>query len=77
MYDFEDGEDKRVVLNEEGYRKFCYEYERWMTGRNRTSGESSFRVCMRKQVAAFRRSIQKNEPYQTYTMPSGEMEEVI
>lgn len=77
MYDFEDGEDKRVVLNEEGYRKFCYEYERWMTGRNRTSGESSFRACMRKQVAAFRRSIQKNEPYQTYTMPSGEMEEVI
>ena len=76
MYDFEDGEDNRVVLNEEGYRKFCYEYERWMTGRNRVSGESSFRSCMRKQVTAFRRSIQKKEPYYTYSMPSGETEEV-
>lgn len=69
MYDFEDGEEDRIILNEEGYRKFCYEYERWMTGRNRTSGESSFRSCMRKQAGAFRRSIQKNEPYCTYSLP--------
>ena len=74
MYDFKDGEDNRVVLNEEGYRKFCSEYERWMTGRNRLSGESSFRSCIRKQVAAFRKSIQKNEPYHTYAIPSEERE---
>lgn len=77
MYDFEDGEENRVVLNEDGYRKFCYEYERWMTGRNRVSGESSFRSSMRKQVTAFRRSIQKREPYSTYSMLSGSIEEVV
>ena len=30
-------------LNEEGFRKFCREYERWMTGKNSMAGERSFR----------------------------------
>lgn len=58
MYDFEDGEDGRVILNEDGYRKFCKEYERWMSGLMQSSGEPSFRIVIKKQVAAFRRMIQ-------------------
>ena len=63
MYDFEDTEEGRVVLSEEGYKKFCHEYERWMSGRIRTGNESSFRTSMKNQIAAFRRTIQSGEKY--------------
>lgn len=67
MYDFEDGDDGRVILNDEGYKKFCFEYERWMNGQLRERSGASFRVCMKKQVAAFRRMIQNNESYRPFT----------
>lgn len=68
MYDFEDGEDGRVILNEEGYRKFCFEYERWMNGQIKTSKEPSFRSCFKKQVASFRKMIQVGEKYVPYSL---------
>lgn len=68
MYDFEDGDNGRVILNDDGYKKFCYEYERWMNGQLRERCGSSFRVCIKRQVAAFRRQVQNNEPYKTFTL---------
>lgn len=67
MFDFED-EDGRVILTEEGYKTFCYEYERWMTGRNSMAGDSSFRNRIRQQISAFRKTIQKREPYIPYSL---------
>ena len=74
MYDFEDEEDGRVILGEEGYKKFCLEYERWMTGRMRTSGEPSFRTCIKRQVASFRKMIQTGEKYIPYSFRSTDLE---
>lgn len=68
IYDFEE-ENDRIILNENGYKTFCYEYERWMTGRNSLAGDPSFRNRIKQQVSAFRRTIQKSDPYITYTLP--------
>lgn len=68
MYDFEDADEDRVILREEGYKKFCLEYERWMSGRVNSGSERPFRTCIKNQVAAFRRTIQENEPYTPYSM---------
>lgn len=65
-YDFEFTEDGSVLLSEEGFHKFCTEYERWMTGKNSLSGERSFRGCMRNQIAGLKRTICKGEVYQPY-----------
>ena len=40
--DFESSDDGRVILTEDGYKIFCREYERWMTGRNSNAGDPSF-----------------------------------
>ena len=39
-----------MILNEEGYKTFCREYERWMSGRNSAAGDPSFRNRIRQQV---------------------------
>ncbi|MGN0291928.1 MAG: CRISPR-associated endonuclease Cas1 [Lachnospiraceae bacterium] len=65
-YDFDLGEDERIVLNEEGFKKFCYEYERWMSGRNSASGEKSFRNCIREQVADLKRAMSYDREYRPY-----------
>ena len=70
MYDFEDEEEGRVTLAEEGYRKFCLEYERWMSGRVSTSGEIPFRTVIKNQIAAFRKTIQFGETYVPYAWSS-------
>ncbi len=63
-YDFDIQED-RVLLNDDGFRKFCAEYERWM-GRNTGGEESGYRSIVRSQVAALKRSIRNGEMYQPY-----------
>lgn len=67
QYDFDFTEEGSVLLNEDGFRKFCTEYERWMTGKNSLSGEKSFRGCMRSQIASLKRSICKGEAYRPYS----------
>lgn len=71
IHDFEDGEEGRVILTEDGYRTFCREYERWMTGRNTLAGEPSFRNRIRQQASAFRKTIQEGQPYRPYSLPEG------
>lgn len=66
-YDFEFPDEKGVVLNEDGFRKFCTEYEKWMNGRNIASGERSFRNRMREQVAQLKRAVCKGEEYIPYS----------
>ncbi|MCI9101485.1 MAG: CRISPR-associated endonuclease Cas1 [Lachnospiraceae bacterium] len=66
-YDFEFPDEGGVVLNEDGFRKFCTEYEKWMNGKNSASGEKSFRNRMREQVAQLKRAICKGEEYKPYS----------
>lgn len=66
-YDFELPDEGGVVLNEDGFRKFCTEYEKWMNGRNIASGEKSFRNRMREQVAQLKRAVCKGEEYIPYS----------
>ena len=65
-YDFDFLEDGRVILSEEGFRKFCTEYEKWMSGGNASSGDSSFRSRIREQVAALKKSIVNGIEYRPY-----------
>ncbi len=66
VYDFDTEDEDRIVLNEEGFKKFCTEYERWMTGKNSLSGEKSFRGIIRTQIAALKKSITSGEEYVPY-----------
>lgn len=65
-YDFEISDDAQVILTEQGFRKFCIEYEKWMNGKNTVSGENSFRRQIRNQVAKLKKSISKKEVYEPY-----------
>ena len=65
-YDFEYPDEGHVILSEEGFRKFCEEYERWINGRNTLSGEVSFRARIREQVAKLKRAIQEGTDYIPY-----------
>lgn len=66
-YDFDIPQDGRILLNEDGFRKFCTEYERWMSGRNTASGEKSFRHCIRNQIAALKKAVSEKGQYQPYS----------
>ena len=65
-FDFEISDDSQITLTEEGFRKFCIEYEKWMNGKNTVSGESSFRKQIRNQVAKLKKAISKKEVYEPY-----------
>lgn len=65
-YDFDFPESGGVILNEDGFRKFCVEYEKWMDGRNTASGEKSFRNIIRRQTAELKKSILQKENYVPY-----------
>ena len=62
--DFEFVED-HVILGEDGFKKFCREYERWMMGKNSNAGEI-FRVKIRKQVALLKNAIKDEVPYEPF-----------
>ena len=65
-YDFEFPEEDRVVLTEDGFRKFCTEYERWMNGRNSLSGNPSFRNLIRSQVKELKKAISEHREYEPF-----------
>lgn len=59
--DFENVEQEGVYLTEEGFKKFCREYEKYMDipvidGKN-------FRILMRQQVAVLKKGLQKGIEY--------------
>lgn len=61
-FDFTFEEDE-VILNEEGFRKFCKEFERWMTDRECSGTEQGYRSIIRNQVKHLKNVIQKREEY--------------
>ena len=65
--DFEVLDNDGVYLTEDGFRKFCLEYEKWMSGKNSASGEKSFRGCIRKQVSMLKKAICENKVYYPYS----------
>lgn len=66
-YDFENGED-RVILNTDGFRKFCTEYEKWMTGKGSGEDASGFRRIIRRQVGSLKQFIQKGTLYVPFSL---------
>lgn len=54
-YDFIFEEDK-VILNEEGFKKFCKEFERWMV-------EQGFRTIIQEQAKKLKNAIQQKGEY--------------
>ena len=60
-YDF-DLSDEQVLLNEDGFKKFCLEYEKWMM-RTGTLSERNFRQIIKKQVSILKKSIQNQTDY--------------
>ena len=60
-FDFEI-EDESVTLNEEGFRKFCREFERWMTSNGMPDGKS-FRKIVYHQISRLKKAIQNHEEY--------------
>ena len=69
--DFDYTDLDRVTLSEDGFRRYCAEYERWMDGRNTISGEKSFRHRIRSQVNALRKALKEGDVYCPYRWPVG------
>lgn len=65
-YDFDYPENDKIILNEEGFRKFCVEYEKWMDGRNTASGEKSFRRIIQNQANKLKKAIMQKKDYVPY-----------
>ncbi len=66
-YDFEFPDEGRVILTEDGFKKFCNEYERWLNGQNSLAGCRSFRTMIRSQVGKLKNAIRRNEDYVPYS----------
>lgn len=61
-YDFSSEEDQ-ILLNEDGFKKFCREFERWMTDKSFAEGEMSFRSRIREQVNLLKKAVQNGADY--------------
>lgn len=61
-FDFEEQEE-RMILTEEGFQKFCREYERWMKAQICESDHRSFRTVIHEQVSILKRVIRNKEEY--------------
>ena len=66
-YDFEFPEKGTVVLTEDGFKKFCGEYERWMNGKNTYSGDKNFRGRIKEQVAKLKLAVKEHSMYTPYS----------
>lgn len=62
-YDFMEDEKKGIVLNEEGFRKFCKEFERWMSD---SAEKESFHTVILNQIGMLKQAIQNNQGYTPY-----------
>ncbi len=59
--DFQDAEQEGIHLTEEGFRKFCYEYEKYMSAPY-VDGKN-FRFLMKQQVTILKKGIQEGSSY--------------
>lgn len=65
--DFEQQEDK-IVLTEDGFKKFCREYEKWMKKPVSANDRRSFRNIIRTQVAELKKAVRNKENYVPYQL---------
>ncbi len=65
-YDFDIPEEGVVILNEDGFRKFCTAYEKWMNGTDTSSGDIGFRIRIREQTDKLRAAIRQKGIYEPY-----------
>ncbi|MCD7866787.1 MAG: CRISPR-associated endonuclease Cas1 [Clostridiales bacterium] len=63
-FDFEIEEEK-ATLTEEGFTKFCREFELWMTGKKITQKEN-YRKIIRNQAFRLKRTLQEGTEYIPY-----------
>ncbi len=61
-----DMEEEAVVLAEDGFRKFCKEYEKWMTDKSFSDGTKAFRSVLKEQAHLLKCAIQNREDYVPY-----------
>lgn len=59
--DFKEDEENGIFLNEDGFKKFCTEYEKWMTGLNYKG--KSFRFLMKLQVINLKKAFEDGNKY--------------
>ena len=64
-FDF-DIESDQVILNEEGFKKFCSEFERWMQGKSHMDGVN-FRQIIKQQGQKLKNAIKSKKPYEPYS----------
>lgn len=62
-YDFREDDMEGIYLNEDGFQKFCYEYEKWMT--DKRNGDS-WRTLMRRQAQILKETIQYGTVFQAW-----------
>lgn len=62
-YDFEEDAGEGIFLNQDGFQKFCYEYEKWMGSKR--NGES-YRNLMRNEAKSLRNLIQYGEVFEPW-----------
>lgn len=61
-FDFSVEEDS-VLLNEDGFKKFCREFERWMVDKSFAGGEMAFRSRIKSQVTQLKKAVQTGADY--------------
>ena len=61
-FDFETGNEV-IRLKEEGFRKFCQEYERWISGKE---NGYNFRQIIRDQASSLKKALLKRQNYVPY-----------
>ena len=64
---FEPGDNGLLLLTEDGFKKFCTNYEKWLTGRDRDAGEKSFRNRIHEQAAILKKCILAVTEYIPYS----------
>lgn len=58
-------EEERVILCEDGFEKFCREFESWISGAGSNS-KQTFRQIIRQQVAELKKALRNKEEYMPY-----------
>ena len=64
-FDFQQQEEG-IELTEDGFKKFCTEYEKWMKKPVSDKENRSFRAIIRDQVSELKRAIRNNVMYKPY-----------
>lgn len=64
-FDFE-YEDERVILNEDGFKKFCREFERWMSDSSISGRNVGYWGMIQQQAKKLKRAVQGKGEYEPF-----------